>query len=172
MPVDLTDHKSTLVQVMAWCRQATSHYLSQCWPKSLSPYGAARPQWVNLYVLETRIVKIKPNLRSIPQMSWYPVTARFGGHNGCIWNLMGASTAQSRGAIKFQSNQITSNQDLVASRLHWAGSTGLTAVRKHQSRSPAQWVYRSSLQSSQSNKNVTSITNKPIRNLTQKWDSI
>ena len=23
--------RSTLVQVMAWCRQATSHYLSQCW---------------------------------------------------------------------------------------------------------------------------------------------
>ena len=30
MPEDLTDDKSTLVQVMAWCRQATSHYLSQC----------------------------------------------------------------------------------------------------------------------------------------------
>ena len=29
MPLDLTDEKSTLVQVMAWCRQATSHYLSQ-----------------------------------------------------------------------------------------------------------------------------------------------
>ena len=27
MPRDLTDDKSTLVQVMAWCRQATSHYL-------------------------------------------------------------------------------------------------------------------------------------------------
>ena len=39
--------KSTLVQVMAWCRQATSHYLSQCWLKSLSPYGLARTQWVN-----------------------------------------------------------------------------------------------------------------------------
>ena len=24
--------KSTLIQVMAWCREATSHYLSQCWP--------------------------------------------------------------------------------------------------------------------------------------------
>ena len=24
---------------MAWCRQATSHYLSQCWPSFLSPYG-------------------------------------------------------------------------------------------------------------------------------------
>ena len=31
---------------MAWCRQATSHYLSQCWPRSLSPYGVTRPQWV------------------------------------------------------------------------------------------------------------------------------
>ena len=32
---------------MAWCRQATSHYLSQCWPKSTSPYGTTRPQSVN-----------------------------------------------------------------------------------------------------------------------------
>ena len=46
-PQDLTDDKSTLVQVMAWCRQATSHYLSQCWPRSLSPYDVTRPQWVN-----------------------------------------------------------------------------------------------------------------------------
>ena len=44
--LDLTDDKSTLVQVMAWCRQATSHYLSQCWPRSLSPYGVTRPQCV------------------------------------------------------------------------------------------------------------------------------
>ena len=47
MPQDLTDDKSTLVQVMAWCHQATSHYLSQCWLSSLLPYGVARPQWVN-----------------------------------------------------------------------------------------------------------------------------
>ena len=47
MPVDPTGVKSTLVQVMAWCRQATSHYLSQCWPRSLSPYGIIWPQWVN-----------------------------------------------------------------------------------------------------------------------------
>ena len=40
------DEKSTLVQVMAWCRQATSHYVSQCWLRSLSPYGVVRPQWV------------------------------------------------------------------------------------------------------------------------------
>ena len=40
------DDQSTLVQGMAWCRQATSHYLSQCWPISVSPYGVTRPQWV------------------------------------------------------------------------------------------------------------------------------
>ena len=31
---------------MAWCRQATSHYLSQCWHRSMPPYGVTRPQWV------------------------------------------------------------------------------------------------------------------------------
>ena len=46
MSMDLTDDKSTLVQVMAWCRQATSHYLSQCWPRSMTPCGITRPQWV------------------------------------------------------------------------------------------------------------------------------
>ena len=49
MSLDFTDDKTTLVQVMAWCHQATSHYLSQWWPRSLSPYGVSvtRPQWVN-----------------------------------------------------------------------------------------------------------------------------
>ena len=47
-PLDLTDDKSTLVQVMAWCRQVTSLYLSQCWPRSVLPYGIIRPQLVNL----------------------------------------------------------------------------------------------------------------------------
>ena len=47
MSMDLSDDKLTLVQVMAWCRQATSHYCSQCWPRSLSPYGVTGPQWVN-----------------------------------------------------------------------------------------------------------------------------
>ena len=45
--------KLTLVQVMAWCCQATSHYLSQCWPsflRFLSPHGVTRPQWVNRHL--------------------------------------------------------------------------------------------------------------------------
>ena len=35
LPQHIIDYKSTLVQVMAWCCQATSHYLSQYWPRSM-----------------------------------------------------------------------------------------------------------------------------------------
>ena len=48
MPLDLTDDMSTLVQVMAWFHQAASHYLSQCWPRSLSPHGVTKPLWVKI----------------------------------------------------------------------------------------------------------------------------
>ena len=61
MPLDLTDDKSTLVQVMAWCRQATSHYPSQCWPRFMSPNGVTRPQWVNLHVWTVNIISDNNN---------------------------------------------------------------------------------------------------------------
>ena len=32
---------------MAWCHQATSHYSNHCSPRSISPYGITRLQWVN-----------------------------------------------------------------------------------------------------------------------------
>ena len=41
-------NKSTLVQVVAWHHQATSHYLNLYWPKCLAPYGIAGPQWVEI----------------------------------------------------------------------------------------------------------------------------
>ena len=43
MPQNRTNNKLTLVQAMAWCCQATSHYLSWCWPRFMSPYGITRP---------------------------------------------------------------------------------------------------------------------------------
>ena len=46
MPENFMKEKSALVQVMAWCHQATSHYMSQCWPRSMSSNGVTRPQWV------------------------------------------------------------------------------------------------------------------------------
>ena len=47
LPLNITDDKSTLAQVMVWWRQAASHYRSHCWPRSMSPYGVTGPQWVN-----------------------------------------------------------------------------------------------------------------------------
>ena len=49
MPQNIFDDKSALVQVMACCHQATSHYLSQCWPRWILPYGITRPQFEKLY---------------------------------------------------------------------------------------------------------------------------
>ena len=85
MSQGLTDDKSTLVQVMVWCRQATSHYQNQCWPRSMSPYGVTRPQWVNssppgqnghrftddifrcIFVNETFCILIKISLKFVPK---------------------------------------------------------------------------------------------------------
>ena len=36
IPQNLTNEKSKLVQVIAFCHQPTECYVSQCWPKSLS----------------------------------------------------------------------------------------------------------------------------------------
>ena len=36
MPQNITNEKSTLDQVMSWCQQATTHYLSQFWLRSVN----------------------------------------------------------------------------------------------------------------------------------------
>ena len=59
MSQNISDDKSTLVQVMACCHQAASHYLSQCWPRSLMPYGVIRPQWVKNGTAEVHGESIK-----------------------------------------------------------------------------------------------------------------
>ena len=48
MPKDFIDGNSRLIQVMVWCRQAASHYLSPCCPKSVPPYGVTKAQWVKM----------------------------------------------------------------------------------------------------------------------------
>ena len=64
MPWDLADDNSTLVQVMAWCNQATRLYQNQCWPRPPTPYGVTRPQWVKLSVYQL-CSRIRP-----PSLIW------------------------------------------------------------------------------------------------------
>ena len=47
LTLDLTDDKPTLVQVVAWCLHPTNDYLSQYWPRCMSPHDITRPQCVN-----------------------------------------------------------------------------------------------------------------------------
>ena len=62
------------VQIMAWCRQAASHYLSQCWPRSLSPYGVTIPQWINVH----GHVSIPTTNKAFP----FPLQWRHNDHDG------------------------------------------------------------------------------------------
>ena len=87
MPQDLTDDKSTLVQAMAWCYQATSHYLNQCWPRSMSPYGITRPQWVNSWDItcETVLRWVSLDLSDdnstlVQVMAWCQATNHYLSH--------------------------------------------------------------------------------------------
>ena len=46
MPQSTLDDNSTLVKVMAWCCQVTSHFLNQWWPKYMLLCGITRPHWI------------------------------------------------------------------------------------------------------------------------------
>ena len=57
--LDANVPRSTLVEVMTWCCQATSHNLSQCWPTYVSPYGVTRSQWGNVYFWEIMLISLE-----------------------------------------------------------------------------------------------------------------
>ena len=92
MLLDLTDDKSTLVQVMAWCHQATSHYLSQCWPRSMSPYGVIRPQRVNLLTLWLQCLSQSSNQKRL-KTTFFICRSHVKGrlfprpHSGSTWHV-------------------------------------------------------------------------------------
>ena len=56
----LLHQMSTLIKVMVWCRQATSHLLNQCWPRFTSPLGVTRPQIVIPTVDDVEIFSNNP----------------------------------------------------------------------------------------------------------------
>ena len=61
MTQNLTNEKSTLVQVMAWCCQAICHYTIQCWPRSMLPYSVTRPQRIDcdIFSMSKQVVRDK-----------------------------------------------------------------------------------------------------------------
>ena len=73
MPHNCTDDKS--VQVMAWCRQAASHYLNQCWPCSMLPYDVTRPQCIDIIVADDLIMAAPNHYLSL---SWTSFILPYG----------------------------------------------------------------------------------------------
>ena len=47
VPVDLKNNKSSLVEGMAWCHQAPSNFLHQCWTRFKMSYSTTWPRNVN-----------------------------------------------------------------------------------------------------------------------------
>ena len=78
---DITDDKSILVQVMAGCRQVTSHNMSRCWPRSMS-YGFTRPQWLKLNWF--RHYDIVPTKKKSPLLCWLRMALEIGSSHQWI----------------------------------------------------------------------------------------
>ena len=95
--MDFTDDQSTLVQVMAWSCQATSLYMSQCWPRW---YGVTRPEWVKEAIQVVTYVDI-PHICSVLKSSNRFANTKFyifckpwyGSHDHEVQLLFLASTS-------------------------------------------------------------------------------
>ena len=99
MSKHLTNDQSTLVQVMAWCHQATSHYLSQCWPIYMTPYCVPRPQWVNMsshippnYKVTDKGIAYEKIISDIKSNAWVTVNNDFWVTSEAICQLFSRVT--------------------------------------------------------------------------------
>ena len=70
---------------MAWCRQAASHYLSQCWSRSMSPYDVIRPQWVKMSTLVWFLWVVLLFLMDLDVAFTHIIQGCFTGTGAIIW---------------------------------------------------------------------------------------
>ena len=88
-PQNTFDDESTFVQVMAWCLEAPSHYLSQCWLRFTSPYIIISPQWVKQW--SSTSIMIKHYVCILPPMK--------NSHTGEIFTHELSRSATPMGAV-------------------------------------------------------------------------
>ena len=74
---------------MAWCRQATSHYPSQCWPRSVFLHWATRPQWIKTFPfydsrcrgISLAILRFESFLYYLRPLTYSPLHAKYAISN-------------------------------------------------------------------------------------------
>ena len=84
IPQNIINEKWMLINLMAWCRQATSNYLGQCWSISMASYGVTRTQWVypynTIYTILLRILQ-----KFIPVMPYFTAMINVHAINQSPW---------------------------------------------------------------------------------------
>ena len=71
MPQGHINFKSITVHIMAWCHQATNHYMNQCSLRCPTPYGVTRPQWVKLCPWNTDVLVTWLNRKPLSKLKEY-----------------------------------------------------------------------------------------------------
>ena len=132
-PQYFTDDMLALVQAMAWCHQATSHYLNQCWQGYVLPYGVTRPQWVN------SVTDLTLHLWSLNVLT-------------SVWNLTSVrySTPWLQSEIWLQSDTARRPRCMVPFDItgpHWVNSSRPSDSYRHQNSSRPSDSYRHQLTS-------------------------
>ena len=87
---------------MAWCRHAPSHYLSQCWLRSISPYGMTRPQWAEASTKCLAICRLHFQLHFLELKFSHPDTAPSHYLNWCCFIINLTSTNISKQKVSFK----------------------------------------------------------------------
>ena len=98
-------------EVMAWCHQATSHYLGQYWIRSVSPYGITRSQWVNLMYIHA--YDLQKNVEEDFKLT-YPDIIHMGMAVVIIKNVFSLSP---KGCV--QNNHLDIIDKLIKKKLWW-----------------------------------------------------
>ena len=98
-------------EVMAWCHQATSHYLGQYWIGSVSPYGITRSQWVNLMYIHA--YDLQKNVEEDFKLT-YPDIIHMGMAVVIIKNVFSLSP---KGCV--QNNHLDIIDELIKKKLWW-----------------------------------------------------
>ena len=76
-----------MVLIMAWSHQVTSHYWSQCWPKSMLPHGITWQLWIKKNSITIEIWRIYDfALIKILILLQYDFSMTFNCDQNCQWN--------------------------------------------------------------------------------------
>ena len=70
-----------MAQAKGWCRQATSHYLDQCWSSYMTPYGVTKPGSAFVQIMACCLFSAK----QLPKQCW--VIVKWTLMNKVQWNF-------------------------------------------------------------------------------------